>query len=173
MEELEMIRDACETNRQKAMIEVLCATGGRLSEIHGMNREDIDLHRRSCKVIGKGNKEREVLFTVKSLFYLNKYLDDRFDDDPALFVTERKPHRRLSTRGIQREVALVAKRSGIKKSISPHVLRHTFATNLLNNGAELAAVQSLLGHDSPETTMIYAHVSDDRRREQHSRHLNQ
>ena len=88
-----------------------------------------------------------------------------------MFGMDRKPHERLSRRGIQREIVRIAKNSGLNKAISPHILRHTFAALTLNNGAELAAVQSLLGHSSPETTVIYAQLSEEKRREQHKKYL--
>jgi len=171
IEELEMIREACTTHRQRALIEVLYATGGRLSEIQALNRDDINWQDGSARVIGKGNKEREVYLSHKAMYHLRKYLFNRLDQEPALFVTERRPFRRLSRRGIQREVALIARRAGIKKTVSPHVLRHTFATLTLNNGAELAAVQALLGHENPATTQIYAQITDERKREQHRKYL--
>lgn len=155
IEELEMIREACVTPRERALIEVLYATGGRLSEIQKMNREDIDYQSMSVLVIGKGNKERPVYFSFKALYHLKKYLMRRTDDEPALIVTERKPYRRLSARGIQREVGIIADRSEVKKNVHPHIFRHTFATLMLNNGAELVAVQGLLGHVDPATTLIY------------------
>jgi len=171
IEELEMLREACRTPRQRAMVEVLYATGCRLGEVHKLNRQDIDWQNRCCKVIGKGSKEREVYFSWRAMYHLKKYLKTREDVHPALFVTLRKPYRRLSRRGIQREISVIAKNSGIKKVVSPHTLRHTFATLTLNNGAELVAVQALLGHSRPDTTMVYAQLTDERKREQYRKHL--
>lgn len=171
IEELEMLREACKTNRQRAFIEVLYATGCRLSEIHQLNRDDINQQTMSTTVFGKGSKERTVYFSFRAMYHLNKYLNSRTDDDPALFVTERKPYRRLSKRGIQREIGKIAAMAGLEHKVSPHVLRHTFGTLLLNNGAELAAVQALLGHESPETTMIYAQLTDEKKYEAHKKYL--
>lgn len=171
IEELEIMREACRTPRERAMIEVFYATGGRLAEIRGLNRQDINWQERCAKVLGKGSKEREVLFSFKAIFYLKRYLDSRKDDDPALFVTERRPYRRLSRRGFQREIKLIAQRAGITKKVHPHVLRHTLATLTLNNGADLVAVQALLGHSNPATTQIYARLSDERKREQYKKYL--
>lgn len=171
IEELEMMREACNTYRQRALLEVLYATGGRLSEIQALNKDDIDWQAASARVIGKGNKEREVYLSVKAMYHLKKYLMTRLDDEPALFVTERRPYRRLSRRGIQREIAQIAKQAGIKKSVHPHVLRHTFATLTLNNGADITAVQALLGHSNPGTTQIYAQISDERKKDQYKKYL--
>lgn len=171
IEELEMIREACITPRERALIEVLYATGGRLSEIQKMSRGDIDYQSMSVLVVGKGNKERPVYFSFKAMYHLKKYLMRRADDVPALFVTERKPYRRLSARGIQREVKVIADRSGVKKNVHPHIFRHTFATLMLNNGADLAAVQGLLGHSDPATTQIYASMTDEKRKQSHKQYL--
>jgi integrase/recombinase XerD len=171
VEELEMLREACQTPRERALIEIFYATGCRLSEIHQLNRQDINWQTQSARVIGKGAKEREVFFSFRALFHLRKYLANRNDACSALFVTERKPYRRLSRRAIQREIKLIAQRAGIKKNVHPHTMRHTFATLTLNNGADLATIQALLGHANPATTQIYAQVSDERKREQYKRHF--
>jgi len=171
IEELEMIREACVTPRERALIEVLYATGGRLSEIQKMNRLDIDYQAMSVLVIGKGDKERPVYFSFKALYHLKKYLMRRMDDEQALFVTERRPYRRLSPGGIQREIKIIAARSGVKKNVHPHIFRHTFATLMLNNGAELVAVQGLLGHVDPATTLIYATLTDEKRKQSHKQYL--
>lgn len=171
IEELEMLRESCETDRERAFLEVLYATGSRLSEIHQINIDDINQQSMSFKVIGKGDKERVVYLSFRAMYHLNKYLNSRTDDCEALFVTERRPYRRLGKRGIQREIKVIASRAGLEHKVSPHVLRHTFATLTLNNGAELVAVQELLGHSSPDTTLRYARITEDRKREQHRRYL--
>lgn len=171
IEELEMLRESCKTIRQRAFVEVMYATGCRLAEVQQLNRKDINIQNMSTNVIGKGNKEREVYLSFKALFHLKKYLNSRADGCEALMVTERKPFHRLSKRGIQREIANIAKNAGLEKKVSPHVLRHTFATLTLNNGAELVAVQELLGHSSPETTLRYARITEERKHEQHKKYL--
>jgi len=171
IEELEMIREACVTPRERALMEVLYATGGRLSEIQKMSRGDIDYQAMSVLVIGKGNKERPVYFSFKAMFHLKKYLAKRTDDDPALFVSQRKPYQRLSDRGIQREIKVIADRSEVTKNVHPHIFRHTFATLMLNNGAELVAVQELLGHSDPSTTLIYSVLSEEKRKRSHNQYL--
>lgn len=165
--EFELLRESYRTLRERAMVEVLYATGCRLSELAEMNRSGIDWQRMSYRVIGKGNKEREVFFSEKSFYHLRKYLMQRADNEDALFITHRKPYRRVSNRAIQREIGIIAKRTGLSKRIHPHVLRHTFATDLLNNGADLALVQALMGHDDPATTLVYTNISDERKRQAH------
>lgn len=171
IEELELLRESCHGVRQRMLLESLYATGCRLDEVHKLNRDDVDFQTMSCKVVGKGDKEREVYFSYKAMYHLKKYLLSRTDDCPALIITERKPYRRLSHRGIQREIRMLVTNSGLQKKVSPHTLRHTFATLTLNNGAELVAVQELLGHENPATTQIYASISAERKREQHKKHL--
>jgi len=171
IEELEMIREACRTPRERALVEMLYATGGRLSEIQRMNRQDIDYQAMSVLVIGKGDKERPVYFSFKAMYHLKKYLMRRSDNEQALFITERRPYRRLSDKGIQREVKIVAARSEVTKNVHPHIFRHTFATLLLNNGADLVAVQKLLGHTDPSTTQIYASMTDERCKQSYKQHL--
>lgn len=160
IEELEQLREACVGIRERALMETFYATGCRLAEVVGLNRDDIDWQAMSARVIGKGNKERIVLFSHKAFSHLRKYLMSRQDDDPALFVTERKPYHRLGNRAIQREVKKIAARTSITKNIHPHVLRHTFATLKLENGARLSDIQALLGHSDPSTTQIYAQTSE-------------
>lgn len=170
IEELEMLREGCKTLRERALIEVFYATGGRLSEVVGLNKDDIDWQAMCTTVFGKGSKERIVYFSYKALYHLKKYLLSRLDDNEALFVTERKPHKRLGNRAVQREVKIIAKRTAITKNVHPHVLRHTFATLTLENGANLADVQALLGHTDPATTQIYAQTSEHRKQEAYKRH---
>lgn len=171
IEELEMLRESCKTPRERALLEILYATGGRLSEIQQLDRDDIDWRGMNTKVIGKGDKERNVFFSFKAMYHLKKYLKTRTDDNPALFITERRPYRRVSNRTIQREIKIIAERAGIKKSVHPHTLRHTFATLTLNNGADISTIQSILGHSSPATTQVYAQVTEERKREQYRKHL--
>jgi integrase/recombinase XerD len=119
-----MICEACVTPRERALVEVLYATGGRLSEIQEMNHADINYQAMSVLVVGKGNKERPIYFSFKAMYHLKKYLALRADDVPALFITERRPYRRLSDRGIQREIKIIADRSGVKKNVHPHIFSY-------------------------------------------------
>jgi integrase/recombinase XerD len=171
VDELEMLREACRTPRERSMLECLYATGARLTEVHNMNIKDIDFTNFSAKVIGKGNKERDVFFSLKAIHYIKKYLETRTDKSEALFVSERKPHGRLSGRGIQREIDVIAKNSTVEKNISPHVLRHTMASLSLNNNMDISVISSILGHSQISTTQIYAHVSDENKRYQYKKHL--
>lgn len=158
-EEIELIRQACITNREKALFEFAYSTGCRLSEIVGVNKLDINWHEKTLCVIGKGDKEREVCFSTKAKILLKKYLKTRKDANEALFVASKYPHNRLGGRSIEREVAKIAQRAGIGKPVFPHLFRHSFATHKLNSGMPLHMVQYLLGHETPATTQIYAQTS--------------
>lgn len=173
VEELEMMREACDTPREKALVDMLYSTGCRLSEIADLNIEDIDWNNKSIKVIGKGSKERLVFFSVRASIYLKNYLDYRNDDCEALFVTERRPYRRLSKRGIQREIERVGIRAGINRRVHPHMLRHTFATLMLNKGCPMSVVQELLGHDDLATTQTYAKVTHENKHRNYEKYFHQ
>lgn len=169
VEELEIIRDACESIRERALVEVLYSTGCRLSEIMNMRKTDVNFQEMNARVIGKGDKERIVYLSIKAMHQLKKYLLSRGDDCPYLFVTERKPHRQMADRTIERIVDKVKSRTDLTKKITPHVFRHTLATHAMDNGADLSDVQQLLGHEDPSTTLVYASVSEERKRQAHKR----
>ena len=181
VEEVELLRDACEDLLEHASIDFFFATGCRVSEIHQLDRIDLDWARRSAVVLGKGNKEREVYSGAKAALWLKRYLGARSDSCLALFVTKRRrlqenemlQRQRLSTSQMQRIFKQVAKRCGLEEKVTPHILRHTLATLLLNQGAPIAAVQSILGHASPTTTQLYVHLSGESRQMLYRRHFPQ
>lgn len=147
-------------SRDRAILELLYSCGLRVSELVGINLNNLDLTSMSVKVLGKGNKERMVPLGSKASAAIKTYLSQRLDlkpDDDYLFVNSRGG--RLSTRSIDRIIKKYAAISGIPKNISPHVLRHTFATHLLGGGADLRAIQEMLGHKSLSTTQRYTHIS--------------
>lgn len=168
VEEVETLRDACGSLLEHALIEFFFATGCRIGEAHRLNRNAIDWNRKAVTVLGKGNKEREVYFGSRAAIWMKRYLESRKDTDVALFVTEKAPHR-PTIHQIQWYFKRVAKRCGLEYRVTPHILRHTLATVLLNQGAPLAAVQSLLGHEKPETTQLYAHLSGTARQQAYQR----
>lgn len=147
-------------SRDRAILELLYSCGLRVSELVGINLNNLDLISMSVKVLGKGNKERMVPLGSKACTAIKTYLSQRLDlkpEDDYLFVNSRGG--RLSTRSIDRIIKKYAAISGIPKNISPHVLRHTFATHLLGGGADLRAIQEMLGHKSLSTTQRYTHIS--------------
>jgi integrase/recombinase XerD len=162
--EIEYLRDACFIPVEKALFEFMFSTGCRVGEIVALDRNSINWGSQSAIVRGKGDKEREVYFNIRCDIWLKKYLDSRDDNDPAIFVTERSPHR-MSIAQMRYIIKRISKRAGINKTIHSHQLRHSYATHLLNNGAPLEVIQSLLGHEKSETTKIYAQLSGRLRQE--------
>jgi site-specific recombinase XerD len=169
IEELEIVRESCETLRERALVEVLYSTGCRLSEVMNMKISDINIQEMSLRVIGKGDKERIVFLTFKSLYHLKKYLKSRNDECEYLFITDRRPARQMANRTIERIIDKIQSRAKVSKKLTPHVFRHTIATLMMENGADLADVQQILGHERPETTLVYAHVSEERKKQAHKR----
>jgi integrase/recombinase XerD len=140
------------------------STGCRIGEIVSLEKNRINWSNRSAIVLGKGDKEREVYFNIRSEIWLKRYIDNRQDNDSAIFVTERDPHR-MSIAQMRYIVKRISQRAEINKVIHPHQLRHSYATHLLNNGEPLDVIQSLLGHQKSETTKIYAQLSGSLRQE--------
>lgn len=161
-EEFEILRTGAKTLRQKALLELLYSTGCRLEEVEQMKKTDIDWQALNIRVIGKGDKERIVYLNATAQVHLRKYFMSRLDDCDAVFVTEKKPIKFLGRRAIQREMKKIMKQSGLKKNVYPHLIRHTFATHMINAGMDLSILQEILGHDSPETTLIYAKNSNEK-----------
>jgi integrase/recombinase XerD len=169
--ELEMLRVVCGTVREKAMVEFFYSTGCRLEEAQKLNKHDIDWNTGKIIVIGKGKKERVVFLNAKAKVHLWKYLNSRKDINEALFVGERQPHARLGRRSFQTTFGKLGRNAGITKEVYPHLLRHTMATNMLQNGASLAEVQKYLGHTSPATTQIYAQLDSAELQQSHKKHV--
>jgi integrase/recombinase XerC len=155
--------------RNKAMFETLYSSGIRVSEISGMNVADVDRKKGLIRVMGKGNKERRIPIGKKALSAIQRYREQLLkgteksrspDHESPLFLN--KNGGRLTTRSIARILNKVAEVGGAVSPVSPHVIRHSFATHLLDSGADLKVVQELLGHKSLSTTQKYTHVSVDR-----------
>ncbi len=154
--------------RDRAILELLFSSGLRVSELVGLDRDHINLKRREFMVRGKGQKDRPIFISTEAAEWLQQYLDKRTDTTKPLFIryggrktVDRSGNfHRLTARSIQRLVAHYALLAGITKHVSPHTLRHSFATNLLMNGADLRSVQAMLGHSNIATTQIYTHVTD-------------
>lgn len=163
--------DDLKSLRDKAILELLFSTGLRVSELCSLNN-DIDLTRDEMSVRGKGDKIRVVFLSEDAKKVVKKYLENRKDMDEALFIqfgrgSANKDSLRLSPRSVERIVKHYAIKAGISKKVTPHVIRHSFATDLLQNGADLRSVQALLGHSSIVTTQIYTHVTDKHLKEIH------
>ncbi|PIR73257.1 MAG: hypothetical protein COU40_03320 [Candidatus Moranbacteria bacterium CG10_big_fil_rev_8_21_14_0_10_35_21] len=188
-EEVERIIDAAsgqdfKSIRDRAILELLFSAGLRVSELVSINREKLDLKNQEFSIRGKGDKVRVVFVSDRAKKSLEKYLDKRSDIDPALFVqdvkalkqfesrtenenTKKEKSLRLTPRTIQRIVKYYAAKARIIKEVHPHTLRHSFATDLLINGADIRSVQAMLGHSSITTTQIYTHVTNRQLRDIH------
>lgn len=156
--------------RDRAMLELFFSTGLRLSELCSLDR-DLDLSRDEFSIRGKGDKVRVVFLSDDAKSYIKKYLAARKDMDEPLFVnvSRNTAAGRLTPRSIERIVKHYAIKAGISKKVTPHVLRHSFATDLLSNGADIRSVQMMLGHANIATTQVYTHVTDKQLREVHKK----
>lgn len=170
--------DSLKGLRDRALIELLFSSGLRVAEIAGLNRDQINLKRGEFMIRGKGAKDRLVFISDSARTALDNYLQTRQDSLAPLFINLSRnvapvdtsgDYCRLSTRSIERLVSQYAKLAGITKKVSPHTMRHSFATDLLINGADIRSVQSMLGHSNIATTQIYTHVTDPHLREIHKK----
>ncbi|MBP5205041.1 tyrosine-type recombinase/integrase [Candidatus Saccharibacteria bacterium] len=165
--------------RDRAIIELLFSGGLRVSELCNLNRDDINLERKEFVVRGKGSKDRPIFIDDSAASRVKDYLCARHDSLPALFLNNSRNHgetdtkgdyRRLTPRSIQRIIEKYTRAAGITKHVTPHTLRHSFATDLLMNGADLRSVQSLLGHSDISTTQIYTHITDTHLKDIHKKY---
>ena len=183
LEEIERLLATCELEtliglRDRAILELLFSSGLRVSELVGLNRDQVNVKRQEFMVRGKGQKDRLVFISDEAALWLKRYLEKRTDNSQPLF-TNNSPHRkatsqdghhlRLTARSIQRIVQKAALKAGLTKKVSPHTLRHSFATNLLSNGADLRSIQAMLGHANISTTQIYTHTTDPHLKSVHQR----
>jgi len=169
-EQLEQLRDSCTNKRDLALIDILSSTGIRVGELVKLNREDIDFHERHCVVFGKGNKERVVYFNARTKLHLQQYLDERTDDNPALFVSLHSPHTRLTISGVEVRIRELGKSLSMPK-VHPHKFRRTLATMAIDKGMPIEQVQRLLGHVRIDTTLHYAIVNQNNVKLAHKKYL--
>lgn len=159
--------------RDRAIVELLFSSGLRVSELVNLNRDHINTRRREFMVRGKGQKDRPIFISESAAKRVEEYLAARIDNLPPLFLSYSRnntasttgDYRRLSPRSIQRMINQYARMAGITKHVSPHTMRHSYATDLLMNGADIRSVQSMLGHSNISTTQVYTHVTDEHLRE--------
>lgn len=156
--EMERLKQACTSIRDLALLEFLYASGCRVSEVVKLDRNDINFLSRDAIVLGKGNKERTIYLTPVALMHLSDYLNSRKDSNPALFVSLKAPYKRLSKAGIETALKVIGKRAGVE-NVHPHRYRRTLATNLLDRGANIQDVATILGHADLKTTQVYCYIS--------------
>lgn len=181
-DEVERLLDQIDANtesglRDRAIVELLFSSGLRVSELVNLNRDHINVTRREFMVRGKGQKDRPVFISEGASTHIKNYLASRNDNLPPLFIsysrnniaTNSGDYKRLTPRSIQRIINKYTRLAGITKHVSPHTMRHSFATDLLMNGADIRSVQVMLGHSNISTTQVYTHVTDEHLREIHEK----
>lgn len=169
-EELEEMRDSCDEIRDLALIDFLSSTGVRVGELVNLNIKDIDFENRSCVVLGKGSKQREVYFDARTKIHLQNYLSTRIDDNQALFVSLLHPFNRLKISGVEIRLRELGNKININR-VHPHKFRRTMATKAIDKGMPIEQVQVLLGHSKIDTTLEYAMVNQNNVRNSHKRFI--
>ncbi len=169
-ESLESIRDTCTRSRDLAMIDLLASTGMRVGELVKLNREDINFTERECVVFGKGNKQRIVYFNARAKIHLQQYLNERNDQNEALFVSLNNPRNRLQISGVEVRLRKIGREANVPR-VHPHKFRRTLATMAIDKGMPVEQVQKLLGHVKIDTTMHYAMVSQNNVKLSHRRFI--
>ena len=169
-EELEEMRDACTEIRDLAMIDFLSSTGVRVGELVKLDIVDVNMQERSCVVVGKGGKEREIYFDARTKIHLQNYLNRRTDNNSALFVSLLKPYNRLKISGVEIRLRELGRKTNIRK-VHPHKFRRTMATKAIDKGMPIEQVQVLLGHRKIDTTLQYAMVNQNNVRNSHKKFI--
>lgn len=168
--QLEKVRSACNTLRETAMIEVLYSSGCHVTELARLNISDVNFATREIKLYGKGDKHRTSYLSAKAIVALQAYIESRTDNCESLFISERKPYKRMAKSGLEAIIRKLGKRCDITH-LHPHLFRHTIATDCLKRGMDITALQKMLGHRSLETTMIYAKVNDETVKTSHDKYV--
>ena len=169
-ENIEKMRDYCTNLRDLSIIELFISTGMRVGELVNLDIADVNFEDRSCIVLGKGNKQREVYFDARTKLHLKNYLKEREDNNRALFVSNKKPHQRLTGQTVEYLIRTLGKKLDIKKA-HPHKFRRTMATMAIDKGMPIEQVQKLLGHKKIDTTMHYAMVNQSNVKFSHRKYI--
>lgn len=169
-EDLEALRDSCDSKRDLAMVDLLASTGMRVGELIRLNIDDVDIQGRECVVMGKGNKQRPVYFDARTKLHLTAYLESRKDGNPALFVSLNGRRQRLSVCTIEKRIKALGEKAQVGR-VHPHKFRRTLATHAIDKGMPIEQVQKLLGHSKIETTMRYAMVNQGNVKASHEKYL--
>jgi len=169
-EDIERLRDKCSCKRDLAIVDLLYSTGIRVGELVNLNIADIDFEAREGVVFGKGGKERKVYFDAKAKLHLQAYIEERNDNNPALFVTLDSPHDRLKISGVEIRMRELGRSINLMR-IHPHKFRRTMATRAIDKGMPIEQVQRILGHSQIDTTMQYAMVNQSNVKTSHQRFI--
>lgn len=172
LRDLEKIRVACKDKREKALVDFLYSTGCRASEAADVLLEDVDMENGTARIRhGKGDKERTVYINAECAISLQAYLDGRNDETPHLFVESRRPYRKISIHSMDKIIRKIVERTDVRVHVTPHVFRHTTATVAIQHGMPVEQVQRMLGHESLDTTMIYAKTDQSQVKLNHERYV--
>ncbi len=169
-EGIEKLRDNCKEKRDLAIIDLLYSTGIRVGELVNLNIDDIDFEGRECVVYGKGDKERRVYFDAKTKVHLREYIENRIDDNTALFVTLDAPYDRLKISGVEIRLRKLGRELNLER-IHPHKFRRSMATRAIDKGMPIEQVQKILGHSQIDTTMQYAMVNQNNVKSAHQKYM--
>lgn len=169
-ENLEVLRDGCCEKRDLAIIDMLISTGIRVGELVNLDIADLDFEERECIVYGKGDKERKVYFDARTKLHIQRYLESRIDNNPALFVSLNFPYDRLQISGVETRLRALGRALNISH-IHPHKFRRTMATKAIDKGMPIEQVQKLLGHQQIDTTMHYAMVNQNNVKASHRKYI--
>lgn len=169
-ENMEILRDGCNEMRDLAMIDLLASTGIRVGELVNLDIADLNFEERECIVYGKGDKERKVYFDARTKLHIQKYMETRNDDNPALFVSLNAPYQRLQISGVEIRLRELGRQFEIC-NIHPHKFRRTMATRAIDKGMPIEQVQKLLGHQQIDTTMQYAMVNQSNVKSSHRKYI--
>ena len=169
-EGIEKLRDKCKEKRDLAIIDLLYSTGIRVGELVNLNIDDIDFEGRECVVYGKGDKERRVYFDAKTKVHLKEYIENRIDDNTALFVTLDAPYDRLKISGVEIRLRKLGRELNLER-IHPHKFRRSMATRAIDKGMPIEQVQKILGHSQIDTTMQYAMVNQNNVKSAHQKYM--
>lgn len=169
-ENLEQLRDGCYEKRDRAIIDILISTGIRVGELVNLNIADLDFEERECVVYGKGDKERKVYFDARTKLHIQNYLEERTDNNSALFVSLNAPYERLQISGVETRLRELGRQLKIN-NIHPHKFRRTMATKAIDKGMPIEQVQKLLGHQQIDTTMQYAMVNQNNVKSSHRKYM--
>lgn len=167
---IEKLRDACQCKRDLAMVDLLYSTGIRVGELVRLNIDDISFEERECVVLGKGDKERIAYFDARTKLHLIEYLKSRDDNNPALFVSIRKPAVRLESGGVEAMLRKLSMKCNVPKC-NPHRFRRTCATAALSKGMPIEQVQKMLGHEEINTTLTYISITDSTVKNSHRKYM--
>lgn len=169
--DMEKLRNACRDSRDRAIVEVLYSTGCRVAELSRLKIEDINFDTKEVTLFGKGQKHRQSYLNARSIVALEKYWNERKGESPFVFCGCRRPYNQLKPRAIEEIIDRITQAAGVEAKVTPHIIRHTAATDAIDKGMPIEQVQKFLGHENIQTTMTYAKVKDENVKQGHQKYI--